>query len=189
MFRKGVKISLVFLLLAVSLILILFVPDASVNRLQAVPAYAELVYNESHPDWFTSFFPSLSGQDGIFSGFWQSHFERIQKRPLAVAAVSTGFPGERKTWIAVSELDGPLALMTRWMLFINRPESVSPVRPYAAWKVWKLEHPDLPSWARVRFVVTDGLLICSVSPDSRDIYRLIDTVDRRSVSMVDRRRP
>ncbi|HKL22465.1 MAG TPA: hypothetical protein VJ904_11715, partial [Tichowtungia sp.] len=65
------------------------------------------------------------------------------------------------------------------------PEGVSRVRPYAVWPIWAFEDSSLPSWARVRFTITESLLICSVSADSHDMYRLLNVADGRAESMAD----
>ncbi len=113
----------------------------------------------------------------------------LEKRPLAVATVPFNGREGRDTWVAVSELGGPVALAMRWRLLLFPPEEVSSARAYAAWPVWKLEHPAIPAWARVRFALTDGLLICSISDDSHDIYKLLDTFDGRAASLAKRRNP
>ncbi len=54
-----------------------------------------------------------------------------------------------------------------------------------------LEEPTPPSRGfskPFRFTLTDGLLICSISEDSRDIYKLLDAFDGRAVSLGNRRR-
>lgn len=155
-------------------------------------------------------FPSLGKSDGKFSNPWKksfqtlendgelaprsavlqrSWFQRLEKCPLTVATVAFGGRDGRDAWVAVSELGGPAALALRWRLLLFPPEGVAVSRPYAAWPVWTFEHPSLPPWARVRFTLTDGLLICSISTDSHDIYKLIDALDGRAASLADQRRP
>ena len=115
----------------------------------------------------------------------RSWLQGLEKHPLAVATVSLDGEMGRDTWVAVSKLGSPAAFALRWRLMVAPPEGVAPVRPYAAWSVWKLEHPSVPAWARVRFSITEGLLICSISGDSHDIYKLLDTADGRSISMAE----
>lgn len=177
------------LLAVITLGFLFWVPAYSTNRLRPLPAHAQIIYNNQNPDWFLSFFPLL-GQTGVEgSADWSQSilpesriFQSLMQRPLAVAVVADS---RRNDWIAVSELGGARAVALRWALLFHRPEGVEPVRSYAAWPIWKLEHPSLPVWARVRFSVTDGLLICSISTDSHDIYKWIDVVDGRSASMAD----
>jgi len=176
-------------LVAVTLGSLLFTSSGAQNRLRPIPAHAQMVYNNKNPDWFLSFF-SITGKksDDLFPVWSLPSAGRIlEKCPLAVATVPFGGRGRRDTWVAVSELGGPTALLFRWRLLLFPPEGVEPVRSYAAWPVWKLEHPSIPSRSRVRFSITDGLLICSISDDSHDINRLIDTFDGRADSLANRR--
>ena len=175
------------LLLSVTLFSLLFTPSAAQNRLRPIPVHAQLVYNNQNPDWFLSFFPSFGKMDDGFSKHWKKKFQTLEKNPLAVATVPFNGREGRDTWVAVSELGGPTALLFRWQLLLFPPEGVTPSRAYAVWPVWKLEHPALPAWARVRFALTDGLLICSISDDSHDIYKLLDTLDGRAASLANRR--
>ena len=186
---KNVRITFLSLLFAtVTIASLLFASSSAQNRLRPIPAYARLVYNNETPDGFFSFFPMLGKMDDDFSKHWKKNFQVLEKRPLTVATVPFHGREGRDTWVAVSELGGPSALLFRWRLLLSPPEGVSPVRPYAVWPVWKLEHPSVPSWAHVRFSLTDGLLICSISDDSHDIYKLLDTLDGRAVSMASRRK-
>ncbi len=201
--KRNIIITLLSLLLAVVTIAsLLFTPSAAQNRLRPIPAHAQLVYNNQNPDWFLSFFPTLGSReprqaqsfpsfgkmDGIFSKHWKKKFQGLEKFPLAVATVPFNGREGRDAWVAVSELGGPTALLFRWRLLLFPPEGVTPSRAYAVWPVWKLEHPALPAWAQVRFALTDGLLICSISDDSHDIYKLLDIFDGRAASLADRRK-
>jgi len=197
------------LLLAVILSSLLVVPSRFQNRFRPIPAYAQLVYNNKKADGFLSFFPfdsacgvapgrhplgtplPLVGNDGaggaICAVLQSVGLQAVGKRPLAVATGLFGVPPGHAAWVAVSELGGPASLALRWRLLLFPPNGVESARSYAAWPVWTLELPSLPPWARVRFTVTDGLLICSISADSHDIYKLIDTLDGRVASMADQR--
>ncbi len=177
------------LLLAVTLFSLLFASSAAQNRLRPIPAYAQLVYNNASPDGFLSFFPMLGKTDGDFSKGWKKKFQGLEKSPLTVATVPFGGLEQRDAWVAVSELGGPTALLLRWRLLLFPPEGVNPSRSYAVWPVWTLEHPSVPTWAHVRFTLTDGLLICSISEDSHDIYKLLDIFDGRAASLANRRKP
>ena len=187
--RCGLFMLLSLLLVAVAVFSLLYAPVHEQNRLRPIPAYAQLVYNNESPDGFLSFFPTLGKLDTDFSKHWKKSFQTLEKSPLAVATVPFNGREGRNAWVAVSELGGSTALAMRWRLLLFPPEGVSSVRPYAVWPIWKLEHPAIPSWARVRFALTDGLLICSITDDSHDIYKLLDTVDGRAVSMANRRNP
>lgn len=187
--RLGVLALLILLLAMVTISSLLFSPVAAQNRLRAIPAHAQIVYNNKNPEWFLSFFPSLGKMDGDFSNPWKKKFQGLEKYPLAVATVSFNGRQGRNAWVAVSKLGGPAALTMRWRLLLFPPEEVSSARAYAAWPIWKLEHSSIPGWARVRFSLTDGLLICSISDDSHDIYKFLDTLDGRAASLADRRSP
>ncbi|MBI9019717.1 MAG: hypothetical protein JEZ10_00470 [Verrucomicrobia bacterium] len=204
-------LTLLSLLLAtVTAVSLLMIPASSQNRFRPIPAHAQLVYNNKNPDWFLSFFPMLGSREprqaqnfptlgkkgDDFSNVWKksskprhSWFRALEKSPLTVATVAFGGREGRDAWVAVSELGGPAALALRWRLLLFPPEGVAVSRPYAVWPVWTFEHSSLPPWARVRFTLTDGLLICSISTDSHDIYKLIDTLDGRAASLADLRSP
>lgn len=181
MTRRALRIALGLLTAGSVLASLLYTPPQS--RLSAIPAHAHIVYNSESPEWFLSFFPILGKKADDFSEVWKKQFQGLENRPLAAATVAFDGSGARSSWVAVSELTGPQATALRWRMMLRPPKGVSPARSYAVWPVWRFEHPDLPSWARVRFAVTERLLICSVSPDSRDIYRLLDTADGRAASL------
>jgi hypothetical protein len=169
---------------AVTIGSLLLTPAATQSRLTAVPAHAHVVYSNKDPDWFLSFFPTLGKTNDEFSNAWKESFQPLETAPLIVATVPFAGREQRDTWVAVSELGGPAATALRWRLSLFPPKGVSPARSFAVWPVWKFEHPSLPSWARVRFSITESLLICTVSADSHDIYRVLDVADGRSVSLV-----
>lgn len=198
---RRVLSAVLLLLLAASVIgWILHVPASVTNRARAIPAYAQIVYSSKTPDWFVSFFPILgsfgAAEDGVFpsigktndefSNDWEKKFQGLEKHPLTVAAVPLHGRERRNSWVAVSAV-GSRAVGLRWQLELFPPEGIRRVRSYSAWPVWQLDHPDLPAWARVRFSLADGLLICSISDDSHDIYWLLDTLDGRRISMADRK--
>lgn len=175
-------IALSILLAVVTVGSIVRVPP--VRGLSAVPAYARLVYHDRDSSGFLSVFPSLGTADGDFAGVWDRYFQAVGSRPLAVATAPFAGPAHRDCWVAVSELDGAAALALRWRLMLFPPDGIRHVRSYAVWPVWALEDPSLPSWAKVRFSVTENLLICAISSDSRDIDRLLDVADGRAPSKV-----
>lgn len=190
-------LGLSLLLAGVTVGSILFTPSFTQNRLSAVPAHAHMVYNNKNPDWFLSFFsmfgsreprqaqrvPMFGKNGSEVSKHWKKSFQTLENYPLAVATVPFGGLEQRDTWVAVSELGAPAAVALRWRLMLFPPEGVSPSRSYAAWPVWKVEHSSIPTWLQVRVSITEGLLICSVSGDSHDIYKLLDIADGRAVSM------
>ena len=108
-------------------------------------------------------------------------FQTLKKSPLTLATVALGGRDRRDSWVAVSAL-GPRAVLLRWQLKLFPPEGIKPSRSYGAWPVWEYSDPALPVWVRVRFSITEGLLICSISDDSHDIYYLLDTLDGRRPS-------
>jgi len=188
--KRVVMLTLLGLLLAgVTLGSLLMAPSRAQNRFQPIPVHAHLVYDNENPDWFLSFFPGIGKTSDDFSKVWKKNLQELENYPLAVATVPFSGREGRNAWVAVSQLGGPAALALRWRLLLSPPDGVAVSRPYAAWPVWTFEHPSLPSRARVRFTLTDGLWICSFSTDSHDIYRLIDTFDGRAASLADRRTP
>jgi hypothetical protein len=160
---------------------ILYIPQRALNPLRPIPAYAQVVYRSATPDWFFSFFPMLGENGSDLPRVWKKQFQSLKKCPLAVAVAPLGGRERRNTWIAVSAA-GPHALLLRWRLTLFPPENIHSVGSYGAWPVWQLDEPELPVWARVRFAITEGLLICSISEDSHDIYYLLDTLDGRRPS-------
>ena len=189
--RRRLFIGLSVALAAVTISSLLFTPAES--RLQAIPVHAQIIYSKQSPDNLLTVFPTF-GQGDDFATRpegsrvaesavpQRSWFQTLEKHPLTIAAVPFGGRERRDTWVAVSELGAPAALALRWRMMLFAPEGISPARPYVVWPVWKVEHPSLPSWMKVRFAITEGLLICSVSSDSHDIYRLLDTADGRAAS-------
>lgn len=186
MIRRLISTALL-LLLALSVVFwILHVPDGELNRAKAIPVYAQIVYSSKTPDWFVSLFPMLGKSDIDFSKGWKKKFQGLEKYPLTVASVPLRGRERRNSWVAVSAV-GSRSVWLRWQLALFPPEGIRRVRSYSAWPIWQLEHPDLPAWARVRFSLVGGLLICSISDDSHDIYWLLDTLDGRRISMADRK--
>ena len=181
--RRALTTGLGVLTVAAAAGFILHTPARS--RLSAVPSHAHVVYNDESADWFLSFFPTLGKTADNFSKHWKKSFQFLETRPLAVATTAFGDTGNRPAWVAVSELTAAQATALRWRLMLLPPDGISAAPPYAVWPVWRFEHPLLPAWARVRFVITERLLICSVSADSRDVYRLLDVADGRTASLVD----
>ncbi|MFA7257002.1 MAG: hypothetical protein WC047_05455 [Kiritimatiellales bacterium] len=180
MMRRWMVGALV-LLLALSVIgWIFYMPPSALNMLKPVPAHARIVYQSDTPGWFLSFFPTL-GTCRRQANPWEKSFQTLEKSPLAVASVALGGRGRRDTWVAVSAV-GRRAVFLRWQLVFAPPEGVKPSRPYGAWPVWQYSDPSLPAWMCIRFSVAEGLLICSISDDSHDIYDLLDTLDGRRPS-------
>ncbi|MBC8206329.1 MAG: hypothetical protein ISR85_02355 [Kiritimatiellales bacterium] len=178
--RRGLFIGLSVVLAAVTISSLLFTP--ALSRLQAIPAHAQLIYSKQSPDNLLTVFPNLGKTGSGFPKHWKNCLHTLENYPLTVAAVPFGGRERRDTWVVVSELGAPAAVALRWRMMLLAPQGISPARPYAAWLVWKVEHPSLPSWMKVRFAITEGLLICSISSDSHDIYRLLDTADGRAAS-------
>ena len=186
--RRGLFVGLGVLLVGVTVCSLLLGSSSAQSRLAALPVHAQVVYNNETPDWFLSFFPMFGVSEDEFSRHWNEHFRALENLRLAVATVPFGGRERRDTWVAVSELGGSAALALRWRLMLFPPDEVVSVRPYAVWSVWRFEHASLPAWAKVRFSITESLLICSISTDSHDIYRLLDAADGRAESKLNRRR-
>lgn len=156
---------------------ILYVPPVALETLKPVPAHAQIVYRSSTPDLSVLekfHFPNDWNTAGRF-------FKLLEKKPLALATVALGGRDRRDTWVVVSAI-GPRAFLLRWQMTLFPPEGIKPTRSYGAWPIWQYSDPSLPSWMRVRFTLTEGLLICSISDDSHDIYYLLDTLDGRRPS-------
>ena len=162
---------------AVTVFGLLWVPKAP--RSSALPPYANVVYCNGG----ILSVPMVGTLDEALSEAWKNGFRRLEHRPVSVATVPFAGSGRRDCRVTVVELDGASALALRWRLMLFPPEGVCSVKPHAVWGVWAFEHPSLPSWSKVRFSVTENLLICAVSADSRDIFRLLDVADGRVASM------
>jgi hypothetical protein len=196
MMRRWSVCLLTLLLAAVVFGWIVYVPPAACNLFKPVPAHAQVVYSSAAPDWTVFdrllFFQGL-GNGGAKPFSFSSHFKNadgvfrlLEKAPLAVAFVPLGGRDRRDVWVAVSAI-GPRALFLRWRLTLLPPAGLRPVRSRGAWPVWQYSNPSLPLWMRVRFAITEGLLICSISDDSHDIYYLLDTLDGRRPSLAERK--
>lgn len=173
-------VGVLTVLLALSVIgWIFYMPPSALQTLKPVPAHAQIIYRSATPGWFLSFFPTLQQNSG--AGVWKKSFQALEKSPLAVASVSLGGRDRRDSWVAVSAI-GPRAVFLRWQLTFFPPEGVKPSRSYGEWPVWQYSDPAFPAWMRVRFSITEGLLICSISDDSHDIDYLLDTLDGRRPS-------
>lgn len=187
---RAVTLGLCALIAAVTVGGILYSPET--GRLTAVPVHAHIVYNSESADGFPMVgtllhrdaqnFPDIGKNARGFSNGWKKLFQRLEKKPLAVATVPFGGRARRDAWVAVSELGGPAATALRWRLMLFPPEGITSARPYAVWPVWQFEDPSLPGWAQVRFSITEDLLVCAISTDSHDIYRLLNTADGRTAS-------
>jgi hypothetical protein len=165
-------------LLALSVIgWIFYMPPAALRTLKPVPSHAQIIYRSGTPD--------LSVLEQFhFSNGWKTagrFFQTLEKSPLALATVALGGRDRRDSWVVVSAL-GPRSVLLRWQLKLFPPEGIKPSRSYGAWPVWEYNDPVLPVWMRIRFSITEGLLICSISDDSHDIYYLLDTLDGRRPS-------
>lgn len=161
---------------------ILYVPSFTRNPLRAVPAFAQIVYSSSKPDW--------SVLERIpFARHWENGDAvpaELKNAPLVLAVAPLSGRDRRDAWIAVSAV-GPRSVLLRWRLILSPPPSIRRLHSYCAWPVWQVEDPSLPPWMRIRFSITDGLLICAVSDNSHDIYTLLDVVDGRSPSKAQRK--
>ena len=160
---------------------IFYMPPSALQTLKPVPSHAQIVYRSATPGWFLSFFPTLGKEADRVSKLSKKNFQTLEKSPLTVASVALGGRDRRDSWVAVSAL-GPRAVLLRWQLKLSPPEGIKPSRSYGSWPVWEYNDPELPVWMRVRFSITEGLLICSISDDSHDIYYLLDTFDGRRPS-------
>ncbi|HNX52640.1 MAG TPA: hypothetical protein PLD51_00295 [Pontiellaceae bacterium] len=160
---------------------IFYIPSEALCALKPVPAHAQLIYRGETPGQFLSFFPLLGRTGSDDPGRWRKSFQMLENSPLTVATVPLGGRDRRDSWIAVSTI-GPRAFLLRWQLALFPPEGIKTARSYGAWPVWQYSDPSLPPWMRVRFSITEGLLICSISDDSHDIYYLLDTLDGRRPS-------
>jgi hypothetical protein len=179
MMRRRVVLGVLVLLLAGSVAgWIFYMPSKLLRPLRAVPAEAQTVYRNATPAWFLAFFKNPSAR---FSERWNRRFRELERYPLTVAALPAGGYGRRAAWVAVSVV-GRRTAWLRWQLAFTPPDGVTVARSCGGWPVWQYDDPSLPSWMRVRFSVAEGLLIFSISDDSRDIYYLLDTLDGRRPS-------
>jgi hypothetical protein len=175
---RRITIGALTLLLAVSVIgWIVYMPPSALNTLRPVPAHAQIVYQNR--------LPVRSDLEKLpFCRDWKNmdrFFQSLGKSPLTVAVVPLGGRERRDAWVVVSAL-GSRAPWLRWRMVVFPPAGVKAVRSYGAWPVWEYNDSAFPAWMRVRFSVGEGLLICSISDDSHDLYYLLDTLDGRRPS-------
>ncbi len=156
---------------------IIYIPSAALQTLKPVPAHAQIVYCSAQPSRAVlerfSRFRNWKDADRFF--------KMLIKNPVAVATVPLGGLDRRDTWVAVSAM-GSRGFLLRWQLMLFPSEGIKSLRSYGSWPVWQYSDPSFPLWMRVRFTITEGLLICSISDDSHDIYYLLDTLDGRRPS-------
>lgn len=187
--RRAVLLAALALLLGAAVIgWISYVPPAALDRLAAVPADASFVYTGRSINW--ALLKTLPATREVLRGLdlgpdTPELLQEFFNGPATVAAVPIGGRDRRDTFLLVSAA-GPRAVALRWRLQLFPPEGVRRVRSYSAWPVWQIEQSALPVWMRVRFALTEGLFICSISDNSHDIYYLLDTVDGRRPSMAGR---
>lgn len=175
---RRLPVCLLTLLLFVSVCFwIIYVPPEAMRILKPVPAHAQIIRRGAQPDLYAP------EQFRLFAGSASAEqfFRMFSDRPGITASVDLGGRNRRDTLVMVSPA-GARAFLLRWRLNLFPPEGMKPIRSYGAWPVWQYSNPSLPPWMRVRFSVTEGLLICSISDDSHDIYYLLDTLDGRRPS-------
>ena len=177
MMRQITVYALAALLLLSVISWIIYVPPAALQMLKPVPAHAQIIYHSATPDLAVL-------EQFHFSNGWKTadrFLKTLEKKPLTLATVPLGGRDRRDTWVAVSAV-GPRAFLLRWQMTLFPPAGIKPARSYGAWPIWQYSDPSLPLWMRVRFTITEGLLICSISDDSHVIYYLLDTLDGRRPS-------
>jgi hypothetical protein len=191
MIRRGLTVLLA-VLLALSVIgWIGYMPPSALEMRKPVPVYAQIVYQNQRPvrsvletlPVYRSLFPQPFDPDA-FSKDWKNaalFFQTLENSPLTVASVPLGWRERRDTWVVVSAL-GSRAPGLRWRLAFSSPPGVKALRSYGAWPVWEYHDPAFPVWVRARFSIAEGLMICSISEDSHDLYYLLDTLDGRRPS-------
>ncbi|MCC7300295.1 MAG: hypothetical protein IT583_04390 [Verrucomicrobia bacterium] len=171
-------LAVLTLLLALSVIgWIFYMPPSALQTLKPIPAHAQIIYRSATPDF--SALEKFHASNGWKTA--ERFLQTLEKSPLTLATVALGGRDRRDTWVAVSA-PGPRAVLLRWQMVFFPPPGVKADRSYGGWQIWQYSDPSLPVWMRVRFAVSEGLLICSVSDDSHDIYYLLDTLDGRRPS-------
>lgn len=186
--RRLLLTALTLLLAAVVAGWIAYVPPAALDPMNAVPLHATTVYSGDAVNW--ALLQALPATRDLLAGFdprtdMPGALRGLFNGPVTVASVPIGGRDRRDTLVLVSAA-GWRAVILRWRLELVPPPGVGRLRSYSVWPVWQLDHPDFPAWKRVRFTLTDGLFIASISDNSHDIYYLIDTVDGRLPSMAGR---
>lgn len=173
MMRRRILVVLALILAAVCMVSLLLVPERVADPKSAIPPFARIVFQGGDIDRFSAVFPNPGTPEEGFSSHWKKTFQGLEKHPLTAASF---YSNGREGLVLIAALSGWDALGLRWRMTLFPPGNVSAARPYAVWPVWRLE---MPGRMRVRFSVTEGFLICSISPDSRDIHRVLDALDGR----------
>lgn len=181
MMRRWIQWTLVFLLTVSVIGWIVYIPASALNPLRPVPAHARIVYQNSNPGWFLSFFPVFDKGSANPSRLWDKNLRTLKEKPLVAATAALGGRDRRDTWVAVSAI-GSKAILYRWQMNFFPPKNCQRLNSYGSWPVWQYNDPSFPVWMRVRFSFAEGLLICAVSDDSHDIFYILDTLDGRRPS-------
>jgi hypothetical protein len=181
MMRRVSLFTVSFVLTAVVVCSLLLVPARAADPRRAIPSFARIVFEGGNSERFFAVFPSLGNSEADFSKHWNQIVQGSEEHALMAASFESA---GRESLVLVSKLSGWDALKLRWRMILFPPNGVSAARPYAVWPVWRLE---TPLRMRVRFSVTEGLLICSISPDSHDIYNILNALDGRAESQATRR--
>ena len=178
MMRRYIFPFMILLTAGVCIGWILHVPRFAKNPNAPLPVDAQIIYSSANPDWAAlKRVPVAETLAPVFP-----LLQTVEHAPLVLATAPVGGRDRSDTLIVVSAI-GCRALFLRHQLALAPPSNVRQLRSYGAWPVWEITPPSTaPARTRIRFSITEGLLICAISDNSHDIYYLLDTLDRRRLS-------
>ena len=109
---------------------------------------------------------------------------RFAPSEVAIATLPVLQTGQSPAWVGASWV-GWRSPWLRWKLEHARIDGLSFVRKHAVWPIWIYETPEVARGSTLAFALTDNLLVACLSENPADILILLDTYDRRILSMND----
>ncbi|MEN7973637.1 MAG: hypothetical protein ABFR47_07360 [Verrucomicrobiota bacterium] len=101
---------------------------------------------------------------------------------IAVATLPLRHADQPKSWVAISWV-GWRSPWLRWKLEQTRTEGFSFLGKHSVWPVWKYETADIARGMSLTLSLTDNLFITCLSENPADIFYLLDTYDKRILSV------
>jgi hypothetical protein len=104
---------------------------------------------------------------------------------IALAAVPQLYGGPTTAWAAVTWV-GWRSPWLRWKLEHTRSDQLRFLGKHAVWPIWQVEAPGIARGATLTLALTDKLFIVCLSDSPADVLLLLDTYDKRILSVNDR---
>ncbi|MFA5687725.1 MAG: hypothetical protein WC959_01020 [Kiritimatiellales bacterium] len=178
MMQRRIVFTFILLTAAMCVGWMIYVSPAAKNPYAPLPADARIIYSSNAPD-FSVLKQRPSGE--LLKPVFQI-LPQVKYSSLILAAAAAPGRNHCDALIFVSAI-GSRSTLLRWRMEFFLPDGIRSVHSYGAWPVWEIEIPaNEPPGRRIRFSITEGLLICAISDNSHDIYYLLDTLDGRRPS-------